>query len=810
MKRQEKSGFREWFAWGWISFFLFLSLFKNGIFIGIGLHSPSQYQFESAVLLTLIITTVVALWVIIQAGKKNFIWTTDHTRNVILSAFIPCIYIVSSLQAVSPYMAQYSVWIHLSIFIFFVSGIIWSQSNKLVISFPHIFLGFGYLVVIFGFLTMFGNAYLLDSLAFYDVVRISSIFQYPNAYAVLLLILWIMIIIEVNNTTKRASRLLHSIMLVPVCVSFFLTLSRGALIILPLIIIVTLLMLSLKMQFKLLLYSILGAVGSLLIYSKLASRGLKVATQIQNDSAAGLKYDSVSIFSKSSIEYWAILILVSLVVGVVIYLLEKYTNKKLQKTIERFNYPMSNLWVPIILVILAIVGAAATRIKAITQILPETLRNRVEGINLETHSVYERLIMYKDASKIWREFPIFGGGGGAWEALYEKYQSYPYQSAQTHSFVTQLLVEVGLVGTVGILAFIGCILISFAIKFKKMDERNKKKYIFYFIVPITILLHSLIDFEMSYLLYVILVFMCMGVLAGASSGSAALTENRNKIFKRTSTIVIGFISLSMLTLASMKLYSTNQISESLSALDRQEPFNEIVNSLKSGLKSTRNNPVILQQLTNLYYQAYEQSKDESYLKESEVYMKKLTSAEPYYRTSFNLQYAVKLAKGDREAAIEGLKRAIEQYPFEQTFYDQIETNLFAQWDIERLAKNTSKVLSIGKEISYYYELAIRQEAIIKDLPTYVILNRQFIVSSPIRLARGRVSYYSGEFQQAIDSLRPALSDDFSNEENRDVARYYLASLKNLGNDDLALYNKLMSVDSSEKQKLDALLSENSN
>jgi len=801
LKRQEKSGFREWFAWAWIAFILFIAMFKNGIFLGFGLHSPNQIQFESPALLAMIVSAFVTLWLIVQISAESFEWTRGNLFIGFFALLIPLVYLISSIQAYSPYMAKIGVLLHLTLFLFYVAGTFWSRSNSLTERFPLVFLIFGYLLTVFGFLTMFGNAYLLDSLTPQNGIRITSVFQYANAYAVLLLIMWIVMLIEINRTPRRGVQILHGAMLVPVCVSFLLTLSRGALIALPIIVIVTLAMLRLKLQIKFILYSVLGMVISLLIYSKLADRGIEVVTGIQAASAAGQRYHTVSIFSGASIGYWAILIVASLVMGAITYAIERYLEPVLQSKVENRTSNRSSLWLPLGLIVIFVLGALALLSDTLVKLLPSVLRSRIEGVNLETHSVYERLRMYKNAIQLWKQNPLFGGGSGAWEASYEKYQSYPYLSAQTHSFVTQLLVEVGIIGTVAILGLILFCIVSFIGKYRRMSEDERNKYIFYFIVPVTILLHASIDFEMSYLFYDILVFICLGVLAGAQSPVKHWSIKQGQLLKRISSGGLAVIGVSLIIITSLRLYSSSQVDNANQAYAQQKPFADIVNPLKSGLKMTAGHPVLLQQLASWNYQAYDQSKDESYLVEAEKYLNKLVKAEPYYRPGVDLDYTIQMVRGNQDAAIQIMQKAIVQYPFEQTFYDRLESVLLGKLEQQHQANDIEGSKATADLIMDYYRKAVGQEQIVKDLPKTVELSRTFIVSNSTRLAAGEAAYFTDDYVQTAEILKPALQEDLSNEASRKVARYYLAALRKQGQDDQGLYEKLIAVDAAEADQL---------
>lgn len=155
------------------------------------------------------------------------------------------------------------------------------------------------------------------------------------------------------------------------------------------------------------------------------------------------------------------------------------------------------------------------------------METRLENINFQQHSVLERITFYKDALKVVKDYPILGAGGGGWASLYEHYQNNPYTSRQVHNFFLQFLIEVGIVGFIIFMSFILYIFYKYIRGYVKRDKNEFENGFFYLIIALSILVHSLLDFNMSYAFMGILVFIGLAGMA-AVMDSKPLRKNWNK------------------------------------------------------------------------------------------------------------------------------------------------------------------------------------------------------------------------------------------------------------------------------------------
>ncbi|GFN33059.1 hypothetical protein PCURB6_33190 [Paenibacillus curdlanolyticus] len=118
---------------------------------------------------------------------------------------------------------------------------------------------------------------------------------------------------------------------------------------------------------------------------------------------------------------------------------------------------------------------------AITSLLPPTLLTR--GGHYET--AISRVSMYSEAIRLWRQSPLLGHGGDAWQRLAGEQLGVH----EVHSGYLDVLLDFGLVGLVFIIAIAICMII--------IVMRNEGRKIV--AAPIAaLLLHAAIDFDMSY------------------------------------------------------------------------------------------------------------------------------------------------------------------------------------------------------------------------------------------------------------------------------------------------------------------------
>ncbi len=167
--------------------------------------------------------------------------------------------------------------------------------------------------------------------------------------------------------------------------------------------------------------------------------------------------------------------------------------------------------VGIVAAVVALAGAIVLVPQAFSGILPAQLMERLSGISFGAETVKERFVFYKDALSIAKQSPVFGFGGGAWQDLYGAHQSYYYSSSQAHSYIMQVLVEIGVLG---LLAWLLTIVIFYVIATKLLIKKQADRKVLAGVVSaVTVLVaHSLIDFDLSITAILIILFALLAVV----------------------------------------------------------------------------------------------------------------------------------------------------------------------------------------------------------------------------------------------------------------------------------------------------------
>ncbi|MFC5469660.1 O-antigen ligase family protein [Cohnella suwonensis] len=800
-------------AWGWatlilLGVFMFLTPFQFGFFNGVGLHKLGQYMFEKPLLYGLLLGIPAFILASLAFIKKgNF---EQRHLIAIIGMAIPLVYFLSSFSAKSAYLSKIGLYNNLLIYSFFLLGIFLSDQRKVLRYMTNLFLSFGYTMVIFGFTYLLGNIYRMDALLYSDGVRLASFFTYPNGYAAFLITLLLGNLHHLIKSTKRYEVMIHGFMLVPIIISLLLTLSRGAIIMMPIIALVTLLLFNTRRQLMMLMYVCGALLFSLLIVSDLTSRATVVYERYQQQIASRQAIETVRLISSSSIGGWLRIVFISLLMAGFVYLIHKYVQSVIDRKMSKWmSSRRSRLAIPLIFTIVGVIGVVILSSGVLSSVLPSGTLGRLANINFNTHSVLERFEFYKIAIEMWKESPVLGGGGGAWEALYDQYQSYPFVSAQTHSYFIQILVETGVIGVAIFALFILYIIVKYMIQYFRDLKSENEDHVFFFLIAISILLHSLIDFEMSYGYFSALVFLCLGIVSG--NLRKPLFEGRPLTFitnmRRGISIVWFALSIVLIITISNLFYANNQYTESIRRAQEKQSLDAILEPLVSGLKRVSGHPFLLERIAGYQLQAYEQTKDQQYIQTAQMYFDKLAATEPHFSNLVKGRYSLALQQGDKERGIEVLEEAITRYPYELSFYEQVIIDRYDLWNSANNDGVVAKSEDQAQRIFAWYEEVKSRVAKLNELPEAIVYIRPFEITSQMRLIVGQINFTNGKYENAAITLKDGIKDIIETNEDKVLVRLYLASLRKMGKDDLPLFQRLIETDPQEEYEVINLLND---
>lgn len=127
-------------------------------------------------------------------------------------------------------------------------------------------------------------------------------------------------------------------------------------------------------------------------------------------------------------------------------------------------------------------------------------------------SLEQRGYMYNDCLKIAKDSPIIGNGGNTWRVVSRAVSEYKGALKESHSYFFELLISYGIIGVIAFLSFVIYFFITIFKQCKKDKEKRKNK-ILIAIGLFILLLHSItFDFNMSFMLIQLVVYIYMAVL----------------------------------------------------------------------------------------------------------------------------------------------------------------------------------------------------------------------------------------------------------------------------------------------------------
>ncbi|NBD27563.1 O-antigen ligase family protein [Paenibacillus glycinis] len=748
-----------------------------------------------------IIGAEIAFFVLLLAGTIYLYKTARlNSWKSIISAcvwLLPLTYLISNAGAASVHQSHIMIYISFMLSSIFLLGLYYGDSTKarLLLLYGIQFSGYG--VVFYGLANMFGQRYFPDALWYQqEVYRVTAVFQYPNAYAAYLSALFLVGLFLIVQVRLSYLRFIHAFMLVPIWVSFMLTLSRGALVIVPILILLVLPFLKFKQQLLFLLYTCISILASFAILGRTTSTMNAIAPRVL-PKAAGGDPNLISVWSKLPLEGWSLIVIAGLISAGVILLLHQLLNERLEARFKAFAATRrSYAVVPVALVVITLAGASLLLASSsIRQLLPGEIADRLENINLNQHSVLERGTFYKDALKISADYPVFGAGGGGWNALYEKYQNNPYSSKQVHSFYLQTLVETGWVGLLVLIGFIACVFYIYIRSYIKDNEEDKSHFAFYIIV-VSLLVHSAIDFDMSYIYLAILVFLSLGLMGAAYGERMALPQKirqdeiSGKVWKIGFPIGIALLA-SIMLIGSWRSYMADSYYRNAISLasDKQHQLKDLIPPLDDAIKYSPSNPEYLLREIDWLNQAFNQTRDQQYLQSISLLVNQLRRSEPYNRDLFLVEFTLDKNLGNTDKALYVLEAGIKTRPWDIEFYERTIWE-YAQAGIAEKTTDTTGALKKWKRAQELYDEVIARIDLLKELPTEQLQGRDFSVTPLIRLAIGQIDVEQKNYKEAVDITKPLTKHKLDEKYVANALQVYLDALNAQGKDDKTIRGKL--------------------
>lgn len=783
--------------------FLVWAPFQAGLFNGLAL------TFEEAIYWTVIVGSLLMLaWV--AAYFKSIKLEDQRDWTALFVLLIPITYIIALISAASQYFAANMVLIQCLYAFMFIIGLYLLQHRKVNQILETTMISVAYVIVLFGLFNWLGQGRTVSAIVgwFTDTVvngqynqavwvdangpRLASVFQYPNTYAAFLMAFFFVAVFAITRSKKWYGQAIHAFMLVPIVLSLLLTLSRGGLVFLPIVFIVLLLFLKPAKQILWIVYCLIAGVGTLVIAKPVTELGQQFHLGQIGDPAKG----------------WFPVLAASIVLAVVAWLIQRFIAPRLENGTSKWaGKKLASLWLPLVSVVAVGILAALFLGTNLKHVLPGNIGERLENLNLQQHSFLERITFYKDAVKVLKDYPIIGAGGGGWASIFEKYQNNPYESRQAHSFVMQYLVEVGILGFLVMGAFLIFIFYKYIRGYIQADEQHRESYFVYFIIVLSILMHSLMDFNMSYVFLGMLVFLGL-------AGMAAVMDNRPvpKFSMKAGTIrgiyssVIVVASLALIFISIPYIQASQGASQGKFLIATSSDFQEIKAPLDEALKKRSNHPDAVIYMSVLLQAGFEQTKDEAFYNQELMLLTNALKKDAFNKNMYNQLIKLYETKGEYDKAYVVQRDNADRYAWDMAWYEKLIVQSF------ELGYQALGQQDVAKKEDYFKSgLAAYQHVVdgvehLKTLPKGQMQGNPFEITQPMVLNAGKMQFMMNEPAKAAEIFKVGLKDDLTDGTNREIARWYLAALQKTGANDQAVYDRLLQVDPSEKDSIEQLAS----
>ncbi|RCX19027.1 O-antigen ligase-like membrane protein [Fontibacillus phaseoli] len=782
--------------------FLVWAPFQAGLFNGLVMN------FEKSIYWAVLTGSLLLIaWAALFFKRIKLEDQRDWTAVWVL--LIPITYLLGLISAASQYYAMNAVLIQCLYAMLFIIGLYLLQNKQSNSIIETTTITVAYIIVMFGLLNWLGQGRTASAIVgwFTKTVingqynqaiwvdangpRLASVFQYPNTYAAFLMAFFFVAIFAITRSQKWYSQVIHAFMLVPMVLSLLLTLSRGGLVFLPVVFVILLLFLKPAKQILWILYCIIAAAATLAVAKPVTDLGQQFHLGQIGDPAKG----------------WGYVLVASVVVAGLAWVIQRYLAPWLEQRTERWSAKkLANLWLPIVSVAAVVVLAVLLLGTSLKNVLPGNIGQRLENINLQQHSLLERLTFYKDAVKVIKDYPVIGAGGGAWASIFEKYQNNPYASRQAHSFVMQYLVEVGVLGFIVLLAFLAFIFYKYIRGYIHSDETKRNDYFIYFIVVISILVHSLMDFNMSYVFIGMLVFLGLGGMAAAMDNHPVKRFAWKSTGFRTLYSAVLVVGVLVLIFTSIRyIQANNAIEKGRTLMATSSDFQEIKAPFADALKKRSNHPDAILNYNVLLRAVYEQTKEEAFFNED---LKLLTDAlkkDAFNKNIYNQLILLYQLKGETDKAYNVLKDNADRYTYDQDWYERLIVQSF-EMGYQALGNQ-----DVAQKEQYFtsglqaFDHVVRGVEHLKNLPKGQFQGNPFAVTPTMALNAGKMQFMMNRSAEAVAIFKQGLGPDLNDHTNREIARWYLAALQKSGSTDQAVYDQLIQIDPSEKDSIAQLV-----
>ncbi|HHV76818.1 MAG TPA: hypothetical protein GXX39_05565 [Syntrophothermus lipocalidus] len=602
---------------------------------------------------------------------------------------------------------------------------------------------------------------------------IASTFQYKNALAAYLLAAFIIGLGLVNTNKGLFGRVVVPAGNFILLLVLFNTFSRGAWILMPIVLIVYSLLLPRDRQFRN-LYHIFLTIG----VGFFAGRYF-VQAVAQNHLLAA--------------EAWVVLGAAataggSLVYDVLIRLVESW---RAEDTVKKVTANVLAAF--LVLNVGAYVYYAYASAPALSgEIIPGRIKSYSQTIHPGEGSYDVRSDYYRTALAIARDYPINGTGGRGWASIYHRYQPYLTYSTEVHNHYLQVLVEAGIIGLAAYLAL--WVLAGFTVYRLYRTLRSSRPAqaasdVDWVLIwagaaaALTIGIHSFYDFDLSLPAVAVFLWTLFGVIrSGLDWQQKYETEATPKTCIPTA---ITAVALSLIVIIPAWRFNA---AGHLGALGAQalaaENFYEADQYYTKAVRLDPFQATYHADLAQIYAVSGLKQKDPILIKKAWAQLDRASKLKPYDPKIRAAVVNTAQLLGDRERAVKEAELLLDMNPLDVTNYELI-TDLHLALALDQLAQGEKDKAqrSFKAILDNIKTLEEHQNRFARRYPagTPYWQGRPLAITERLMLRQAQALAAQGEYDQAESLFRQVKAE--KDEATRNETRKWLAAVYLLQGDE---------------------------
>ncbi|WP_206919915.1 O-antigen ligase family protein [Alicyclobacillus suci] len=369
---------------------------------------------------------------------------------------------------------------------------------------------------------------------------------------------------------------------------------------------------------------------------------------------------------------------------------------------------------------------------------------KLQSYQVHQLSVSQRFIFWRDGLKIFTRNPITGSGAGAWQAMYQKVQSYPYISARAHSFGIDTLIETGIIGLICMIMLAWPMLKNTTWPPLRQIADNKDYALRFALISggLVLLAHSLMDWDMSFEYLQVFLYASFGAASGLTPILKRRSQRyRGSVYTSASMIVTGVLGAIGLVVSVCAIFASS-IAAKGATLSGQQAAKTFINAYHL---APYNDTYLEQAASALLNQANPSKQQKQW---SESLIRSAEQLNPY-SPSLAANYAqLAYSLGSIGFAQQQALLAFRNAPFNPN-NASLAINALMVDGLNNASSNPEKAKTLFQGVQSLYNEVQKNKEIVARLPSYLPPSWTYTLQPFSIVSVAATDYILGDTQEAI-------------------------------------------------------------